>query len=90
MNKKYEVPQETKMKVRNLLNDFLSEQKITKPKLAIMLHEKYGRSSCRTSMLDKFNRASFQLSEVIEIAELFGYELKFVKKAQIEDTEKEC
>lgn len=90
MNKKYEVPKETKMKVRNLLNDFLREQKITKPKLAIMLHKKYGRSSCRTSMLDKFNRASFQLSEVIEIAELFGYELKFVKKEAIEDTEKVC
>lgn len=41
-------------------------------------------------MLDKFNRALFKLSEVMEIADLFGYELKFVKKEAIEDFEKEC
>jgi len=72
------------------MNTFLQEQNISKPKLAMLLHERFGRSSCRTSMLDKFNRASFKLSEVMEIADLFGYELKFVKKEAIEDFEKEC
>jgi hypothetical protein len=70
------------------MNTFLKEQNISKPKLALLMHEKLGRSSCRTSMLDKFNRASFKLSEVIEILDLFGYELKFVPKDPDRGTEK--
>ncbi len=88
VTKKYIVPDQVKSRVRDFMNTFLQEQNISKPKLAKLMHEKFGRSSCRTSMLDKFSRASFKLSEVMEIADLFGYELKFVPKDPNRGSEK--
>ena len=37
--------------------------------------------------MNKFARATFKTAELMDIAELFGYELKFVPKTQIEGNE---
>ena len=81
---KYRVPEEVKQQARVFLQDFLKEQNIKPPALASMCKEAYGRSDSRISMINKFKRSSFKLTEVMQIADLFGYELKFVKKQAIE------
>lgn len=85
---KYEVPEEVKKRARELLLNFMQEQNIKPPALAIKCKEVYGRSDSRTSMLNKIKRASFKLTEIMQIADMFGYEIKFVKKQAIEQHEK--
>ena len=85
---KYQVPEEVKQQARVFLKEFLKEQNIKPPALAIKCKEVYGRSDSRISMINKFKRSSFKLTEVMQIADLFGYELKFVKKQAIEQNNK--
>ena len=81
---KYEVPEEVKQKAREFLRDFMLQQNIKPPALAIKCKEVYGRSDSRTSMLNKIKRASFKLTEIMQIVDMFGYELRIVPKNSIE------
>lgn len=81
---KYKVPDEIRSRVRNFMNAFMKEQNMTKSALAELMHEKLGRSGCRPSLVKKFSNATFQLAEVMEILDLFNYELKIVPKTEIE------
>lgn len=49
-----------------------------------MLNERYGRSGSVSNILNKLSRATFKISELMDIAELFDYEVKFVPKNPIE------
>ena len=49
-----------------------------------MLKETYGRSGSDSNLLNKLTRSSFKVTELMDIADLFGYEIKFVKKQAIE------
>ena len=80
----YKVSEEQKERIRKLVKNFLKEQNISVYKLAKMLNESYGRSASVSNLMNKFARATFKTSELMDIAELFGYELKFVPKTPIE------
>lgn len=84
---KYKVPDEIRSRVRDFMNGFMKEQNMTKSALAELMHEKLGRSGCRPSLVKKFSKATFQLSEVIEILDLFDCKLKIVPKNEIEAAE---
>ena len=84
---KYIVPDKVKARVKAFMNDFMEANNLTKKGLAELMQDKLGRSGCRTSLVKKFSKATFQLSEVIEILDLFGYELKIVPKRAIEHAE---
>lgn len=84
---KYKVPDEIRNRVKDFMNGFMKEQNITKSALAELMHEKLGRSGCRPSLVKKFSNATFQLSEVIEILDLFDCKLKIVPKTSIEASE---
>lgn len=84
---KYKVPDEIRSRVRNFMNGFMKEQNMTKSALAELMHKKLGRSGCRPSLVKKFSNATFQLAEVMEILDLFNYELKIVPKTEIEASE---
>lgn len=84
---KYIVPDQTKKRVQTFMNDFMDSQKLTKAGLAKLLEEKLGRSGCRTNLVKKFSKATFQLSEVMEILDLYGYKLKIIPKRAIEHPE---
>ena len=84
---KYIVPDQVKDRVKAFMNDFIEANNLTKKGLAELMQDKLGRSGCRTSLVKKFSKATFQLSEVIEILDLFGYELKIVPKRAIEHVE---
>jgi len=84
----YNATEEQKEQVRKLIKDFLQEQNTSIYKLAQMLNEAYGRSGSVSNILNKMARSSFKVTELIDIADLFGYELKFVKKQAIEGSKK--
>ena len=81
---KYIVPDQVKDRVKAFMNDFMEANNLTKKGLAELMQDKLGRSGCRTSLVKKFSKATFQLSEVMEILDLYGYELKIVPKKAIE------
>lgn len=85
---KYKVPEEVKEKARVFLKEFLKTQNITLPKLAVKSKEVYGRSDCRTSMINKMKRSSFQLTEIMQIVDMFDCELKIVPKSSDRGTPK--
>ena len=84
MTEIYKVSDEQKESIRTLVKDFLKEQNISVYKLAKMLNERYGRSGSVSNILNKLSRATFKISELMDIAELFDYEVKFVPKNPIE------
>lgn len=82
---KYIATEERKEQARRLVKDFLQENNISIYRLARMLNETYGRSASDSNLLNKLARSSFKVTELMDIAELFDYEIKFVKKQPIED-----
>ena len=84
---KYIVPDQVKDRVKAFMNDFMEANNLTKKGLAELMQDKLGRSGCRTSLVKKFSKATFQLTEVMEILDLFDYELKIVPKRAIEHAE---
>ena len=87
MTEIYNATNERKEQARRLVKDFLQENNTSILKLAKLLNEKYGRSASAPNIMNKLSRSSFKVTELMDIAELFGYEVKFVKKA-IEGHEK--
>ena len=83
----YKPSEEQKERIRRLVKDFLSEENTSVYKLAQMLNETYGRSGSVSNLLNKLSRATFKISELMDIADLFGYEIQFVKKQAIEGHE---
>ena len=84
---KYIATEERKEQARKLVKDFLHEQNTSIYRLARMLNETYGRSASDSNLLNKLARSSFKVTELMDIAELFDYEIKFVKKQPIEGHE---
>lgn len=85
---KYIPTDERKEQVRKLVKDFLRSQNTSVYRLAKMLNEKFGRSASDANLLNKLARSSFKVSELMDIAELFGYEITFVPQTSIEGHEK--
>lgn len=82
---KYQVPDDLKEQARAFVKNFMREQNVNASQLASMLKTlDPKRSDSRTNILNKLARASFQLTEVMQIVDLFGYELKIVAKDPIE------
>jgi len=86
---KYIVPDEVKNKVKQFMEKFLKDNNLTKKGLAQLMQEKLGRSGRRESLVKKFTKGTFQLSEVMEILDMFNYELHIVPKSEIEPSENE-
>lgn len=82
---KYQVPDELKERASNFIKDFMKAKNVNASRLAQMLKElDSNRSDSRTNILNKLARASFQLTEVMQILDLFDCELKIVSKNSIE------
>lgn len=82
---KYQVPEELKEQARTFIKNFMREHNVNASQLASRLKAlDPKRSDSRTNILNKLARASFQLTEVMQIVDLFGYELKIVTKDPIE------
>ena len=85
---KYIATNERKEQARRLVKEFLKQNDISILKLAKLLNEKYGRSASAPNIMNKLARLSFKVTELMDIAELFDCELKFVPKTSIEQNNK--
>jgi len=88
MTEIYNATEQQKEQLRSLIKDFLQQNNTSIYRLAKLLNERYGRSASVSNILNKMARGSFKVTEFMDIAELFGYELRFVKKEAIEGHEK--
>jgi len=84
MTEIYNATNERKEQARRLVKEFLKQNDISILKLAKLMNEKYGRSASAPNIMNKLSRSSFKVTELMDIADLFGYELKFVPKTLIE------
>ena len=88
MTEIYNATNERKEQARRLVKEFLKQNDISILKLARLLNEKYGRSASAPNIMNKLARSSFKVTELMDIAELFDYELKIVPKTLIEQNNK--
>jgi len=84
MTEIYNASEQQKEQLRSLIKDFLQQNDTSIYRLAKLLNEYYGRSASVSNILNKMARGSFKVTELMDIADLFGYELQFVKKEPIE------
>ena len=72
-------------KLRDKLKELMKEQGLDAQGLADKLKENYiGYSDSRTNMLNKLRRATIKYTEVVQIMDVLGYDLKLVPKTPIE------
>jgi hypothetical protein len=68
------------MDVRNYIKSLLALKCITLTQLAKMMSEKTGEKYNIKSLSGKLTRETITMKEVFIIAELIGYEIKFIEK----------
>ena len=85
---KYVPPEAQKEQARSLIKTFLKKQNTSVYRLARILNEKYGRSASVSNLLNKLSRASFKMTELMDIADAFDYEIKLVPKSSDRGTPK--
>jgi len=68
------------MNIRNYIKSLLALKCITITKLAEMMSEKTGKKYTFRGLSQKIGRESISMKEVFTIADLIGYEIKFIEK----------
>ena len=68
------------MNIRNYVKSLLALKCVTITQLAKMMSEKTGETYTIKSLSGKLARESLTMKEVFIIADLIGYEIKFIEK----------
>ena len=66
--------------IRNYIKSLLSLNGVTLSEIANKLNERTGKQYTLDSLTGKLKRESFSLKEAFILADILGYELKFIKK----------
>ncbi len=66
--------------IRNYIKSLLSLNGITLTEVAEKLTEKTSKQYTLDSLTGKLKRESFSLKEAFILADILGYEIKFIKK----------
>ena len=66
--------------IRNYIKSLLSLNGLTLTEVADKLTEKTGKQYTLDSLTGKLKRESFSLKEAFILADILGYEIKFIKK----------
>lgn len=66
--------------IRNYIKSLLSLNGVTLSEIANKLSERTGKEYTLDSLTGKLKRESFSLKEAFILADILGYELKFIKK----------
>ena len=66
--------------IRNYIKSLLSLNGVTLSEIANKLSERTGKQYTLDSLTGKLKRESFSLKEAFILADILGYELKFIKK----------
>ena len=66
--------------IRNYIKSLLSLNGVTLSEIANKLTERTGKQYTLDRLTGKLKRESFSLKEAFILADILGYELKFIKK----------
>lgn len=73
---------------RSLLRKIMDSEGVNASYIANKLKEKDEYcSDSRTNFLNKLARSSFKFTEILQILDVLGYDIKFIKKDSIEGQE---
>ena len=87
-NNIYNATVECREQARSLIKRLLEQEGVSIYKLAKLLNERDGRSSSASNLFNKLTRASFKVTELMDIVDVLGYEIQLVPKTPIEGVEK--
>ena len=69
-----------KLQVREQIKTLLVQENIKLKELAVMIAEKTNKNCSSDSLSHKLSRGTMPYNEVVMIADILGYEIKFEKK----------
>ena len=68
------------LNAKEIIKIILSRENVKQKDLAVMLSEKLGKKYTAGSLSQKINRGTISYNEVVEIANILGYEIKIEHK----------
>ena len=68
------------MDIRNELKSYIVKEGMTMRELVDMLSFEYGRSDSVPNFSGKLSRGSLRYSEAVEMADVMGYDIVWVKR----------
>lgn len=71
------------LRVREQIKTLLVEKNVTMKELARQLSEKTGKDCSLANLSAKLVRGTMDYNEVLLIAEILGYEIKFINKDEM-------
>ena len=66
---------------KNLLKGYIAQNNCTYSELHRLLVEKYNRDDTVQNFITKLNRQTLKYDEILQIADVLGYEIKWVEKS---------
>lgn len=66
------------IKVREQIKSLLAEKDVTMKELAVLLSKKLGKEYSLPNLSAKLSRGTLSYNEVLLIAEILNYEIKFI------------
>ena len=76
-------------KLKKQILEYMEKQGLNAEALALKISKHYdGYSTSRTNMLNKLRRATIKYTEVVQIMDVLGYDVKIVPKNTIEHLKK--
>lgn len=71
-----------KLSAKELIKLLLTKEQLTQKELATLLDEKTGKNYSQSGLSRKLNRGTIAFNEVVEIADLLGYEISIERKKE--------
>lgn len=68
------------MDIKKQVKIALATKDMTLKQLTELLHEKYGRSANSQILSRKLNNGTIKYTEVLEIADVLGFEINWIEK----------
>lgn len=70
------------MDIKNELKSYIVRSGFTMTQIVEMINEKYNRTDTVQNLSNKLGRGTIKYSEAKEIAEVIGYDIKWVEKSE--------
>ena len=68
------------MDIKNEIKAYIVRSGYTMTEIIDMINKKYNRNDTVQNLSNKLSRGTIRYSEVLEIADIIGYEIKWIKK----------
>jgi len=68
------------MNIRNEIKSYIAREGLTMSEVVDRLADKYGWSRSAANFSDKLKRNSLRYHEVLELADILGYDIKWQKR----------